>query len=53
MIDQTQLLNDEHLAAETSKNTDSSGVFKPDTETDQRMEDESILFRDGRPKFIE
>jgi hypothetical protein len=36
----------------TSVTTDNSGVFKPDNETQHRLESETILFKDG-PKFIE
>ena len=50
-IDQTSTLND--LAPSgTALSTDFSGVFKPDNETESRLESESILFKEG-PQFIE
>jgi hypothetical protein len=50
-IDKTSTLNDLSLTG-TSLSTDESGVFKPDHETEHRLESESILFPGG-PKFVE
>lgn len=50
-IDKTSSLSD-FAPTGTALSTDASGVFKPDHETESRMESESIIFKDG-PKFIE
>lgn len=50
-IDSTSTLND-IAPTGTALSTDVSGVFKPDHETEHRLETESIIFKDG-PKFVE